>query len=191
MALHQLWPRGADATSGGLPELRRTAMKLAVPKETSVYESVARYMRFAHPTTIFHFDLSGIWTPSHVQRNLYGRLNSRAWPDLFIAGYGSTQAETMLAQRTLNGPLEPVHINVVPKHGLFIEIKRDGTRLKKRDGTWASDHIAEQAAMLESLRKQGYMAEFAVGTDETIKLIDAYLGTTTTNKEEFQCQINE
>src|SRR4051812_11082576 len=52
--------------------------------ENALYEQLARYMNLQHPDVPYHFDLSGLWTPSHKARNLYGRLNRRAWPDLFI-----------------------------------------------------------------------------------------------------------
>ena len=61
-------------------------------------------------------------------------------------------------------------------HGLYIELKKEGTRLKKKDGTWASEHIAEQAEMLEILEFRGYKAVFCVGFDEAKKVIDDYLG---------------
>ena len=60
--------------------------------------------------------------------------------------------------------------------GLFLEIKRDGTRLKKKNGEWSTTHIKEQANVLHRLRKRGYAAEFAIGFDEAKKLIDEYLG---------------
>lgn len=60
--------------------------------------------------------------------------------------------------------------------GLFLELKKEGTRLKKKNGDWASEHIKEQAKVLEQLRDRGYCAEFAVGFDETKKIIDEYLG---------------
>lgn len=60
--------------------------------------------------------------------------------------------------------------------GLMIELKKDGTRLKKKNGDWASEHIAEQAEVLAELDKRGYMAVFAVGFDEAKKIIDEYLG---------------
>ena len=81
----------------------------------------------------------------------------RAWPDMFIA--------------------EP---NMLPdgrgSFGLFIELKREGTRLKKKDGKWASPHIEEQADVLDRLTFRGYRAEFACGFEEAKKLIDNYLG---------------
>lgn len=59
--------------------------------------------------------------------------------------------------------------------GLMIELKRENTRLKKKNGEWASDHIAEQAKMLARLTEKGYRAEFAVGFDEAKRIIDEYL----------------
>jgi hypothetical protein len=61
-------------------------------------------------------------------------------------------------------------------HGLFIELKREGTRLKKKDGTWASAHLEEQNEVLNQLQKKGYAAYFAVGFEEAKQIIDDYLG---------------
>lgn len=124
--------------------------------ETDLYEQVAQYLRLKHPSAIFHFDLSGMWTPSHKARNLYGRLNQRAFPDLFLA-----QPQLSHAAYTANG--------------CFVELKKEGTRLKKRDGSWASPHIEEQAAVLERLAQAGYIAQFATGLDEAVSIIDSYL----------------
>ncbi len=70
---------------------------------------------------------------------------------------------------------------------LFLELKKDGEtlypgpRAKKRfksiDGKeYKNEHLMEQADVLYKLRNAGYAAEFAVGFDEAIKLIDEYLG---------------
>ncbi|WP_096303463.1 hypothetical protein [Jatrophihabitans sp. GAS493] len=56
-------------------------------------------------------------------------------------------------------------------------MKREGTRLKKRNGDWASEHIEEQAAVLGQLQDQGYYAVFAVGYDQAVEYIEEYLGT--------------
>jgi hypothetical protein len=141
-------------------------------KETDLYEQIAQYMNYKHRDVIYHFDLSGLWTPSHQARNLYGRLNKRAWPDLFIAN-NKFQIET----RAYEGADKLFFAQ--QKCGLFIELKKAGTRLYLKDGVTlrAVPHHIEQAAVLESLRSQGYMAEFAVGLNEAIALIEGYLGT--------------
>lgn len=128
-------------------------------KETDIYEQIAQYvnLQYRHIRPRPHFDLSGLWTPSHQARNMYGRLNMRAWPDFFWP-----------VLRTMAGST-----NVY--FGLFIEVKRDGTRLKKRDGDWASTHIAEQAQVLDDLAEAGYLATFACGFDEAQRVIDSYM----------------
>lgn len=122
--------------------------------ETDLYEMLAQYLNLRHPSVVYHFDLSGLWTPSHKARNLYGRLNKRAWPDLFIAGLG--------LQEYL---------------GLFIELKKEGTKLYLKDGVTmvANPHFREQAKVLDSLRAIGYKAEFACGFEQAKLLIDDYL----------------
>lgn len=60
--------------------------------------------------------------------------------------------------------------------GLYLELKKEGTRLRKKNGDWATEHIAEQAKVLEKLRDRGYCAEFAVGFEAAKKIIDEYLG---------------
>lgn len=130
--------------------------------EIMLYEQIAQYLNLKYPDTLYHFDLSGIWTPSHKARNLYGRLNRRAWPDLFIARESSVYSD----DRTY------AHF-----YGLFLEIKREGTRIFKKNGDLVSNpHIFEQWVLLEHLREQGYAAYFACGYDEAIKYIDDYLG---------------
>lgn len=143
--------------------------------EENLYEQVARYMALKHPDVLYHFDLSGMWTSSHHLRNLYGRLNRRAFPDLFIY-------RTTMFDGTTN-----------PCAGLALELKREGTKLKRtkdltkllkgdthlrRAGDWWDAHIEEQAAVLDELRNSGYYAEFAVGLATAVMLIDSYLGGT-------------
>lgn len=69
--------------------------------------------------------------------------------------------------------------------GLMIEIKKSGTRLKKKNGEWATPHIEEQVETLEKLRERGYRAEFAVGFEEAKKIIDEYLGERKNNESIF------
>ena len=122
--------------------------------EAELQASVAEYIRRAYPDVIFHSDFgSGIklkpWQAKAQKIQNGGR---RAWPDMFIAEPGG------------------------PWHGLFLELKKEGTRLMKRDCSWASEHIGEQAEMLKELRRRHYRAYFAVGFDEAINTIDTYLG---------------
>lgn len=131
--------------------------------EHELYEQIARYMAFAHQGVLYRFDLAADLKLTVGQAARHKRLHPfRGWPDLFIAHYGHKPGKDSW---DADGYF----------YGLFIELKREGTRLKKRDGSWASAHIAEQASVLEQLRQQGYEATFACGIDEAIKTISSYL----------------
>jgi hypothetical protein len=58
---------------------------------------------------------------------------------------------------------------------LFIELKRKGERIYKKDGTPVNEHIAEQLEMLKKLKRRGFMADFALGFEQAKELIDWYL----------------
>ena len=138
--------------------------------EAILQEQVADYLRLQYPQAVFHSDTGSITrlTPRQGARRKRQNGGYRAWPDMFIAEPKIVYSANSRAV-TLNG--EPVDL----KYGLFIELKKEGTRLKKKDGKWASDHIAEQADMLDRLEFRGYKAVFCVGFDEAKKVIDEYL----------------
>jgi hypothetical protein len=114
---------------------------------------IAYYIRAQYPNILFHFDYAGnnlSKAQSGMMKAIQGR---RGWPDLFIAEPG----------------------NRFKYHGLFIEIKAEGTRVFKKNGQIADEHLKEQYDMLLELESRGYMAEFAVGFDQAKQLIDKYL----------------
>lgn len=125
-------------------------------KESDLQVQVADYLRLRYPKVLFHSDFgSGIkLTQGQAMKQKRQNGGRRGWPDMFIA-------------EPKNG-----------LHGLFIELKKAGTRLKKKDGTWASEHLAEQNEVLNQLQKKGYAAYFAVGFEEAKDIIDDYLGGT-------------
>lgn len=136
--------------------------------ETNIQIQVADYLRLQYPNVLFHSDYGSGAKLTISQAVTQKRLNggNKSWPDMFI----SKPKEI--------GWME-IGDNFVPTkwlHGLYIELKKDGTRLKKKDGNWATEHIAEQAETLEQLRKEGYKAEFAIGFEQAKKIIDEYLG---------------
>ena len=122
-------------------------------KESDIQIMVADYLVIHYPEVVFHSDFGSGTKLSFYQASMQKRQNGgrRAWPDMFIAKPNSKYS------------------------GLFIELKRDGTRIKKKNGMFASEHIAEQAKILDRLKSQGYSAEFAVGFNEAKRIIDAYL----------------
>ena len=121
--------------------------------EKDLQVMVAQYLRLRYPDTLFHSDYgSGVkLTPGQARAQSQQNGGRRAWPDLFIA--------------------EPRGAYT----GLFIELKRAGTRLRKRDGNYSTVHIAEQAEVLGQLRERGYAAEFACGFNEAQTKIDEYM----------------
>lgn len=122
--------------------------------EAELQKQVAIYIRMQYPDVIFHSDFGSGARLSPWQARMQKMQNGgrRAWPDMMIA--------------------EPIG----SYHGLFIELKREGARLKKQNGEWASSHIAEQNIMLNELSNKGYKAEFAIGFEQALDLIDDYLG---------------
>lgn len=133
-------------------------------KEEIIQQQVADYLRLQYPDVIFHSDFGSGTKLTMGQAVRQKRLNGgrRAWPDMFIA-----EPKDGLNMHTNGNP------NIYA--GLFIELKKDGTRLKKKDGAWASEHLAEQADLLDRLEFRGYKAVFAVGFDEAKEVIDDYL----------------
>jgi hypothetical protein len=122
-------------------------------REHDIYVLIADYLRYQYPQVIYRFDLAADLKLTIGQASKHKRLQRyRGYPDLFIA--------------------EPKGKN----GGLYLEIKKDGVRIFKQDGTLVSDeHIREQFDMLADLRQRGYAAEFAIGFEGAKKLIDDYM----------------
>lgn len=138
-------------------------------KESELQVMVADYLRLQYPEVLFHSDFgSGIkLTMAQAVKQKRQNGGRRAWPDMFIA----EPVEVPGAPEGIMGVPECIKYHF----GLFIELKKANTRLKKQNGEWASEHIAEQAEILERLRFRGYEAKFAVGFEEAKKIIDDYL----------------
>jgi hypothetical protein len=120
--------------------------------EKTLHKQVCQYIRYQYPGILFNSDLAGATKLTIGQAVAMKSLRSnRGFPDIVI--------------------YEPRGIY----HGLFIELKREGTKLRKKDMTCATPHIQEQWSTIIDLEKKGYMARFTVGFDEAKKLIDEYL----------------
>lgn len=144
--------------------------------ELELQMQVADYLRLQYPGVLFHSDFgSGVkltMGQAIKQKRLQG--GRRSWPDMFIAEPKNVKAECKVIT---DGDVIKEARFLEQKYGLFIELKKAGTRIFKKDGTLVSDaHICEQFDMLEQLRRRGYMAEFACGFDEAKKILDRYLG---------------
>ena len=120
--------------------------------ERTLHRAVCDYIRLQYPDVIFNTDLSGSTKLTVGQAVALKSLRSgRGFPDIVIyeprAGY----------------------------HGLFLELKQEGTKLCKKNGMPTTPHIMEQFDMITNLQNRGYFAEFAVGLYEAKTIIDNYL----------------
>lgn len=122
--------------------------------EQKIQEYIADYLVKYHSDVVFHSDFGSGTKLSKYQAVRQKKQNGgrSGWPDMFIAEPRGKYS------------------------GLFIELKRDGVRIFKKDGTLVSDgHIRDQFDVLSSLRARGYAADFAIGYEDAIKKIENYL----------------
>lgn len=124
-------------------------------EEYNLSLAVSKYLQLQHPKVWFRFDMAG----SNLSKAQAGKNKAiqkgKAYPDLHILKGNPTREGY--------------------SNGLFIELKAEGTRLTKMDGSWINDHIKEQAEMLTWLNNNGYTAYFGVGFSKTKQIIDEYL----------------
>ncbi len=122
--------------------------------EKILHRQVCQYIRMQYPGILFNSDLAGATKLTIGQATSMKHLRSnRGWPDIFIAEPGKK----------------------FKYHGLFIELKTEGTKIFNSKGFPATPHIAEQFLILERLSNKGYVAEFAVGFNEAVRIIKEYL----------------
>ena len=148
-----------------------------IKKEETLHLRVCDYLRKNYPDVLFRTDFSSgmKMTPGQAAKHKKFQ-KSRAWPDLFITypqfdGWEMKEGNLIVNLR---------------KNGMFLELKAEGTRLYKKDGTLRKNkHIEEQAEMLRLLSRAGYRARFAVGYEDAIKQIHEYLGKPKQKKVEF------
>ncbi len=140
--------------------------------EENLHQQVVDYLQLQYPGIMFRTDFAAGIKMTIRQATKHARLQSgRAWPDLFVAApmYKDQAADF---------------------YGLFIELKKDGTKLVRdkdakvilkgddelrKKGDWWDRHIEEQAEVLEYLKLNGYCATFAIGFDAAKGVIDRYL----------------
>nr|DAS17449.1 MAG TPA: Nuclease [Caudoviricetes sp.] len=146
-----------------------------IKKEEFLHLKVCDYLHKNYPDVLFRTDFSSgmKMTPGQAAKHKKFQ-KSRAWPDLFIAESGVVEFK------------EDGLIAHLRKNGMFLELKADGVKLYKKDGTFRKNkHIKEQVEMLDKLNESGYYARFAVGYDEAIRIITNYLGEPKPKKVEF------
>lgn len=148
--------------------------KLSKPKEASVHFQVAQYLKAQYPKVIFRTDFAAGIRMTMGQAVKHKSLQAgRAYPDLFIAeAYPNSFKRAKISEGINRGSDGMFAVKYL---GLYLELKREGTRLWKKNGEPVDVHVAEQNQVLSELTYRGYKAEFAIGFDEAKKLIDEYL----------------
>lgn len=121
-------------------------------KEASLHQQIVDYLKLQYPKVLFRTDFSAGIKMTIGQAMKHKALQKcKAWPDLHIVkpskGY----------------------------YGLFLELKKEGTKITNRNGEYATPHLKDQAEILATLKELGYAGSFAVGFDETKAIIDDYL----------------
>lgn len=126
--------------------------------EARTHERAVQYLKSYHPNVIFRTDFAaGIKLPPWIAKRQKILQWRRGFPDI-----------------TLYQPARPEGYETFC-HGLVLEIKAAGVKLKTRDGRWAEDHFREQYEMLVLLKSRGYAAAFARGYEEICAVFEWYL----------------
>jgi len=122
-------------------------------KESEIHIAICKYLQLQYPKILFTSEQSGLRVSMYQAKQLKKTRSCAGLPDIMI--------------------FEPRK----NYYGLFLEVKRDGTRIYKKDGDLTADkHIREQEEILHQLKSKGYFAEFVVGFEEAKAIIDYYLG---------------
>lgn len=120
--------------------------------EANLHEAVCDYIRLQYPHVLFNSDMSGVKLTMGQAIKAQKLRSSKGFPDIVI--------------------YEPR----LMFHGLFLELKKYGEKLFKKDGkTYKTPHLEQQAEAIRGLTKHGYYANFAIGFDEAKEMIDTYL----------------
>jgi hypothetical protein len=119
--------------------------------EKSLHLQVCEYLKLQYPNVIFNTDLSGIRLTMGQAVQAKKLRSSNGFPDLVI------------------------YENRMDYPALFIELKREGERIYKKDRTPVNEHIAEQIEMIKKLKRRGFMAHIVLGFEQAKELIDWYL----------------
>lgn len=120
--------------------------------EKELHLAICKYIKMQYPSILFSSEQSGLRVSMYQAKQLKATRSCSGLPDIMI--------------------FEPRK----NYYGLFLEIKKEGTKVYKKDGDLRSDtHLAQQEEILHQLKQKGYFAEFIVGFDQAKAVIDYYL----------------
>lgn len=136
-------------------------------RESQIQKELCRYVSLKYRTALYNCDLSGV-NLSKTQAGLAKAMRSgKGFPDFVL------YEPKYIKEKTVFGSLYC---------GLFIEIKAEGTEIYAKRATdklgyteYATDHIADQAMVIEMLMGKGYYACFGIGLDACMKIVDNYM----------------
>lgn len=121
-------------------------------EEETLHIAICNYIKIQHPRVLFTSESSGIRVSIYQAKKLKSMRSCAGLPDIMI--------------------FEPRK----NYYGMFLEIKREGTIIYKKDGDIRADeHLKEQEEILHRLKQRGYFAEFVVGFEQAKAIIDYYL----------------
>tara|TARA_R110000782_G_scaffold182008_1_gene272231 strand:+ start:100 stop:471 length:372 start_codon:yes stop_codon:yes gene_type:complete len=120
--------------------------------EEQIHIQICNYIKVKYPSVLFTSENSGLRVFWKQAKMLKAMRSCSGLPDIMI--------------------FEPRK----QKAGMFLEVKKEGTKIYKRDGDLRKDkHLNEQEEILHRLKQKGYFAEFVVGFDEARSIIDWYM----------------
>ena len=119
--------------------------------EAQEHKQVADYIKMQYPKVIFNSDMSGIKLTIGQATKASKLRSDHKFPDIVLYHRNSLY------------------------NGLFIELKKTGEKLFKKDGMYKSEHLRLQYETLVSLDNQGFLTDFAIGFNEAKKIIDNYM----------------
>lgn len=121
-------------------------------EEAKIHIAICDYIRLQYPKTVFTSEAGGIYTTMSQARLIKRTRSSVGIPDLII--------------------FEPRGEFC----GLFLEIKKDGTSIYKKNGEFvSSEHLNNQRAVMETLISKGYACYFVIGFDNAKQILDNYM----------------
>lgn len=123
-------------------------------RELQISLALSQYINIKYPNVLFFIDASGVRLTIGQATQLKKQRSKRfKIPDFII--------------------LQPCK----GYHALILELKKEDESPYLKNGELSkSEHVQEQNKALQHLNKLGYKAQFAVGLDEAMKVVDEYLG---------------
>jgi hypothetical protein len=121
-------------------------------QETRLQTAVSDYIKMQYPDVIFTSESSGLRVPMGLAVQMKRQRSRDKLPDLIILHPSGSY------------------------HGMCLELKSHYSDVYLKNGSLRSmPRVQEQNKTLIKLRKIGYFAEFCVGFDQAMHMIDAYM----------------